>query len=115
MAPRLSKPRATASGRAKTPLPAATETESRKATKRPASDQGGASKTAKTTLLPAEPGKVKLTAAQPPNTPAEVTLASDCSGLCTEGPAVRVNLPSSVNVKHSYTSEIDSNFRSTSN
>ncbi|CAL1152377.1 unnamed protein product [Cladocopium goreaui] len=72
--------------------------------------QQGASKTAKTTLLPAEPGKVNLIAAQPPNTPAEVTLASDCSGLCTEGPAVRVNLPSSVNVKHIYTSEIEFNW-----
>lgn len=90
---------------------AAAKSAARKVQKRP-SLKGSRSRAAKakTTLLPAQP-EVQLLPVQPASSVAEVTLASDCSGLCTEGPAVRVNLPPAVTVKHVYTSEIEQKFR----
>ena len=84
----------------------------RKVEKRPASKGGRFKATrSKNTLLPAQPETVELLPVLPPSSVVEVTLASDCSGLCTEGPAVRVNLPATVNVKHVYASEIEPKFR----
>ena len=84
----------------------------RKVEKRPASKGGRFKATrSKSTLLPAQPETVELLPVLPPSSVVEVTLASDCSGLCTEGPAVRVNLPATVNVKHVYASEIEPKFR----
>lgn len=85
----------------------------RKLQKRPAAKRGSATRP-QTTLLPAQPETVELLPAQPPSSIAEVTLASDCSGLCTEGPAMRINLSPTVSVKHVYTSEIEPKFRPTS-
>lgn len=91
---------------------AAAKPAARHVQKRP-SFNGGRSRAAslKTTLLPEQPEAVQLLPVQPPSSMAEVTLASDCSGLCTEGPAARVNLPPAVTVKHVYTSEIEPKFR----
>ena len=78
-----------------------------KVKKRPA----GRTTSSKCKLLPAQPETVELLNVPRPSSIAKVTLASDCSGLCTEGPAVRVNLPPAVSVEHVYASEIDPKFR----
>ena len=80
----------------------------KKVLKKPAKGGGRA---ATEPLLPAQPETVELLPVQPPTSIAEITLASDCSGLCTEGPAVRINFPRPVTVKHVYTSEVDPKFR----
>ena len=61
---------------------------------------------AKPQLLTAEPEAVFLCSSRP-GWPTEFTVASDCSGLCTEVPAARINFPEHVKVKHLYASELD--------
>lgn len=62
----------------------------------------------------ATPGQ-KLADQKPPNPhymgsplsviPMEVSVASDCSGLCTEGLALRLALPLRIKIVHKYASE----------
>ena len=58
-------------------------------------------------LVPENPENAQLLCLVSPGPPAQVTVASDCSGLCTEVPATKVNLPADVTVQHIFASEND--------